>query len=348
MNYSLRECNINDLKFLLEDEKVSALVIKNKEKRIDIIRKISIYMNFDDLSDERNGQLIDKGYQVNINEETIDFESFEQLLEFLKLEDQQLIALLSINNQFNSIQEYLEDKAFNNLDMQGIISKYEKEADSFVLVAPYEEELLDEMYVEFGDDSKSETINDLENKIITKLKGYYDIYLDDIKKTTNKSFETIIDDIKQEIRKALMQAERDNVLMFLCDKVHVGKTLYQEPQQFFWHAYHDLQFLIECESNIDLVENNQFEYLEKNTIINDLRTLKPWLISFNTSYSWHCTTTNRLSIVFKFQLNEETKKYLLKFKTDYDLKGLEDLAFYKGEKLLFSSCTHERFHADIK
>ena len=29
-------------------------------------------MNFDDLSDERNGQLIDKGYQVNINEETID------------------------------------------------------------------------------------------------------------------------------------------------------------------------------------------------------------------------------------------------------------------------------------
>ena len=72
-------------------------------------------MNFDDLSDERNGQLIDKGYQVIINEETIDFESFEQLLEFLKLEDQQSIALLSINNQFNSIQEYLEDKAFNNL-----------------------------------------------------------------------------------------------------------------------------------------------------------------------------------------------------------------------------------------
>ena len=31
----------------------------------------------------------------------------------------------------------------------------------------------------------------------------------------------------------------------------------------------------------------------------------------------------------------------------YSLKWeLEDLAFYKGEKLLFSSCTHEGFHSD--
>ena len=103
MNYRLRECNINDLKFLLEDEKVSALVIKNKEKRIDIIRKISIYMNFDDLTDERNGQLIDKGYQVNINEETI--ENHKNHIDILLTNHNTIKNNQKMTNKYNEIIE---------------------------------------------------------------------------------------------------------------------------------------------------------------------------------------------------------------------------------------------------
>ena len=44
---------------------------------------------------------------------------------------------------------------------------------------------------------------------------------------------------------------------------------------------------------------------------------------------------------------EETKKWLLQFDTDYDIDPFEDLAFYKENTLLFSSCTHEGYHEDF-
>jgi len=51
-----------------------------------------------------------------------------------------------------------------------------------------------------------------------------------------------------------------------------------------------------------------------------------------------------LCINYYFKLNEETKKYLLKYKTDFDLYYLEDLAIYKNGELKFSSNTHEKYN----
>lgn len=65
------------------------------------------------------------------------------------------------------------------------------------------------------------------------------------------------------------------------------------------------------------------------------------------SFSWHCTM-GPLAKVHRFRLNDKTKKWLKQFKSDYDLEGLEDLALYKGDELLFSSCTHEVFHNDCR
>lgn len=50
--------------------------------------------------------------------------------------------------------------------------------------------------------------------------------------------------------------------------------------------------------------------------------------------------------MFYFALNEQTTAWLAQFEHDYQFTKLEDLAFYKGDKLLFSSCTHEGFHND--
>ena len=50
-------------------------------------------------------------------------------------------------------------------------------------------------------------------------------------------------------------------------------------------------------------------------------------------------------IIYYFKLNDLTKKYLLQFKSDFDLVDLEDLVLYQNDKELFSSCTHERYNS---
>ena len=38
------------------------------------------------------------------------------------------------------------------------------------------------------------------------------------------------------------------------------------------------------------------------------------------------------------------KKYLLKFRTDFDLQELQDLTLYKNNEVQFYSCTHEKLN----
>ena len=72
------------------------------------------------------------------------------------------------------------------------------------------------------------------------------------------------------------------------------------------------------------------------------------VIDYEYSFITHCTEGS-LSNTLYFALNEDTKAWLLQFKNDFEIKGeLEDLAFYKKGELVFSSCTHERFHGDVK
>lgn len=332
---------------LLNVEKVSILKIRLDDKDIEINRNISIYFNFDNLSDGQNGQIIDRGYSVNCNGETKDVDDYEKLCDLLNVTGlgHKNIELISINDRFDSIKDYLEDKEFNNLDMKGILDKYAGQADSFELVTPYNEKLT---FIGVSADSKdnaSEAVKGMENATISRLKQYYEKYCDKISKVTDKSFDELITDIKKEIESAIAKGKKLGRPVFMCDMVYKGKTKYSEPQEFFWHTYHDIQFMYECKENIERAKAER-ELVEKS-IVEDLYLLKPHLISARLSYSWHCTTTSQLSIVCKFKLNDDTEKYLSRFKTDYDLRGLEDLALYRGDKLLFSSCTHEGFHTDL-
>ncbi len=332
---------------LLNVEKVSILKIKLGDKDIEINRNISIYFDFDNLSDMQNGQTIDRGYSVNCNGETTDVDDFEKICDLLDMQnvDNEKMELISINNRFDSVNDYLEDKEFNNLDMKGILNKYAGKADSFELVTPYNDKLTFIGVSADSRDNASEAVEGIENATISRLKQYYDKYYDKIIKVTDKGFDEIITDIKKEIESAIAKGKKQCKPVFMCDRVYKGKTKYSEPYEFFWHTYHDIQFMFECRDNIERAKAER--ELVENSIIEDLRLLQPHLISARLSYSWHCTTTSQLSIVCKFQLNEDTQKYLLRFKDDYDLRGLEDLALYSGDKLLFSSCTHEGFHTDL-
>ena len=50
-------------------------------------------------------------------------------------------------------------------------------------------------------------------------------------------------------------------------------------------------------------------------------------------------------VKYYFKLNDKSKEYLLRYKSDFDLDNLEDLTIYKKNKIEFYSCTHEQYNS---
>lgn len=134
----------------------------------------------------------------------------------------------------------------------------------------------------------------------------------------------------------------------ICDYVmreHDGfRTKYNEPLGYFWHFYYRVGQNFDREEYVD-------ELIKKNNKVNPIdrinnEILKSNLIRYEILFHNHCTESGSLMINYYFKLNDDTKKWLLQFESDFDLEGnLEDLAFYKNGELMFSSCTHEMFNS---
>lgn len=185
------------------------------------------------------------------------------------------------------------------------------------------------------------------------LKTYYDqISKEELKKYKLPEYESLFNDVLFEVENFYSELrDKDfNKLIFkkkspfICD--HVGKsTKYSKPQNFIWHLYHNIQHVLMSIDELNKMEIlEEFDYdglnLEENSY------LKNNVSRFEYTYNTHCTS-GPLQLVYYFRLNEETKKWLLNFKDDYDLENsiLQDLAFYKNNELKFSSCTHEAFNS---
>ena len=114
-----------------------------------------------------------------------------------------------------------------------------------------------------------------------------------------------------------------------------------EYEDYFHRFYYDVS------ENLD-IENDKIEYCfnnGKNPIEQVPQELKEYLIRYETSFFNNVTASNGLMINYYFYFNNKTKDYLLKFKSDFDLAGLEDLTIYKGDDVEFYSCTHEKFNS---
>ena len=128
---------------------------------------------------------------------------------------------------------------------------------------------------------------------------------------------------------------------FIVDQV--GKTTKYggEHTGFFWNLYHDIAM------NIDR-QNNQKNYCTMNLqhpLEHLPNELKEHLLYYEISFFNSVTTSSRLMINYYFKLNQDSKKYLLQFRNDFCMKGLEDLTLYEDNKIKFSSCSHERFNS---
>ena len=132
---------------------------------------------------------------------------------------------------------------------------------------------------------------------------------------------------------------------FKCSYIadNVGKTTKygNEYKGFFWNFYFDVAHSIERKKDKDFVCISD----GKNPIEQVPNELKNHLLYYEVSFFNEVTISGGLMINYYFNLNEDTKKYLLKFEDDFALKDLDDLTLYKGDEVKFYSCTHEQFNS---
>ena len=284
-----------EFKQLITEYKVGFLSIKNKNGEVvELTKNISIYFNDKDFNDAKNGQTIEHGYTVNCNNQTINFEDFEKLYEFLEFDNLDKINLVNINYSFNNIQDFLDDKEFNDLDMQGILDKYE-DADSFELVCPFIKDFCDKYELNFTYNDVENAFDELEKTQKERLRGLYETQCKGLKMFSEKSFETVYNEVKEDALNMIERAEKKGELFFACDNVYKRKTKYYKPEGFFWHAYHDFQWVYDCKKDIEKFKTNPIEQpCFMKCDLSDFEILKPHLISKTLSYSCHCTTTSAL------------------------------------------------------
>ena len=134
--------------------------------------------------------------------------------------------------------------------------------------------------------------------------------------------------------------------MFIVDKLHNNLNKYPDVG-CMWHMYYSINDLVMIEKRIDYYRNLEEKYdIDKEFDNDEIKDLKKYIKRYELSFATHCTL-GPLSITFYFDLNDDTKKWLLNKKDIYDFNHLQDLALYKDNEILFSSCTHEEYYDEF-
>ncbi len=218
------------------------------------------------------------------------------------------------------------------------------DADMFSLTGPFLDNSSFERF-KLSQKEGEEILTEICNINKEHLRCHYNSFNDEAKNSL-PSFDELYRNIDKECQEFQKRFENGDLIdqsPYICD--HFGlDTIYDKPTNL-WHFYHDIQMY-----------NNTFKKTIEDLIANDierpidfdfkkpiLAPLYKNLVKAKTTFSWHCTTSSNLSIVYYFKFDEFGRYWLNQFNTVYDIQPLEDLAFYKNNELLFSSCTHERF-----
>lgn len=349
--------SIDRLRQLLENENVEVeIAINNKPEE-------SCHIGFDMnlVITGSGGELKIVGYNVEIlkNKKLItkSFKTTDRMFSYLKKEqvvDAGDITVLKYNNRYQTYQQYKDAIAFENIDMAGLLEKYLPHADRFSLTCPYCMEI--DIDHPFGTYRLNKEYGDYAEKKVRErtMQSLLRIYekIDDVEKQSLPPFDALVESITKEIEsyRATLSEKKigeNGGSSFMCDMFSMGKTHYKSPQEL-WYFYHNLDTIFMYCRISDILKKN----IKDNPLDAELNSeyclpLKQDLIDIEVTFCWHCTTSSQLSKVFYFRITDNSIAWLKKLKNDYDMAELQDLAFYNGDKILFSSCTHERFHNDF-
>lgn len=287
--------------------------------------------------------IVRTGCCVTYADKTLKIKGDKKLIKFLEenggIADGE-IKVSSIGSDRVTEAEYYERLAFDKLDMAGIVEKYLPLADSFSLTAAYGEyNVTEELAARALKKMRETSYKDAERQFML---------VSEEERSKLPSFKTIYSDIEKEYSEycrensALIEAN-DGYACF--SDIFSGNRIYSSVDELR-HAYAEVDFAGTCEYVLEKLKKcERTRPLDEELDGAENACLKENLINIEVTFDWHCTR-GELSKVFYIKSNDKTVEWLKKFKSDYDLGELEDLAFYKNGKTLFSSCTHEKFHVD--
>lgn len=253
--------------------------------------------------------------------------------------------LFGIGADRKSYEKYLADNDFNKIDMAGLLDIYGDIANSFSLTCPYN-----------GYDEKGEVLYKISDGLAEIAEREIRLWARNSSREQLKNCENLppFDELYAEIEREYEEfylkneefAKQHGGNAFICDAFARGETEFTQPSEL-WHVYNSVEFAANCVRTLRKMKEATAEK-PLCTEIDGEEVLKFNLQDVKVGFSWHCTVSSELGKTFFFELNEDTKKWLMRHKDDYDFGTLQDLAFYNGEKILFSSCTHEGFHTDLR
>ncbi len=254
-------------------------------------------------------------------------------------------TLKDIGGGFKTVAELRKKLAFDKISMDGLLERY-KEADRFTLTADYGD-------VQIDNEVADNVLKEIEEVIRKAAESQYLLILAGEREQLppfDKLYEEINGECLAYRKKNVILIEKHGGQSFFCDVFATGKGKYRQPQEL-WHLYNAVDFVQACAYDLQRLKALK-EVAPIDIQLEGLPVLKEALLTAKPTYCWHCTISGRLATVFTFELNEKTREWLKTLKDDYAFDNtqagylLDDLAFYRGEKILFSSCTHEHFHSD--
>lgn len=245
-----------------------------------------------------------------------------------------LVTVKFINETFATYQDFLDDKNFKTATMKEILAKVPR-ADCFCLISDFKGSLSIEMAQSLLEKTISETLSRC--KFI-----YENLTAEEVQKLP--PFKTLLETIF--IEWASTFTSQDSASDFEKFK---RLTKSKQNDEILSSFYTQFNVLSECKISLDNAVNSTEKIsLAKELDRDNNLSLKNALIDLELGFSSHSCVTTKLLKMFRFSLNEQTKKWLLNYENDYEIEGFYDLAFYCGEELLFSSRTAERQHILFK
>lgn len=238
--------------------------------------------------------------------------------------------------------------------MKALLNKY-KHATTFSLTGPFQKGYHKEhpygIYT-LDAPTANNALKDVYSRIITQLRSRYSNWpVNEIK--LHPSFDDLIEGIQEEVinhsNRLLNHKLKTNESPFMCDVFIQGNANHKEPLDL-WHFYHDISLFEDTyKPTINALKQNKIKRdIDDIFEIPYYAPLQPCLINTKISFFWHCTQSSQLAITYFFQLNPLSIRWLEQRENEFDMQELEDLAFYKDDKLLFSSCTHEMYQVDVE
>ena len=294
-----------------------------------------------------SAQLKATGYQVKVtdaNGKTLLSKKYKQpktVVEKLLaygLIDGDKVSVSLINDRFTSFEQMRKSREFDALDMQGLLDKYAY-CDEFSLSYYAPSVALSPEQVDLAVTSAYE-------RLVKDYDNLYEKYAQDLSVKADELFALLYDECVKYAEK--VPSNEVFGRSFICDRVGEG-TRFSEPRQFFWHAYHQIGCYLDFVAGVKMHQSEDKPNGYIFSVLNgeEYSAIKPHLTRHQIADHNHCTTTNAPIITLYFSLNEQTRAWLGRFNTDYDLEELDDLAFYACGEIQFSSCTHEGFHIDL-